>query len=103
MQICNDLLFRFLLIFEALAKRTYTGQGQHHGFHARLTTDIYPADLGWTVDWKSNERQEWYHDMTTKTMKQWTLRKHLVQELNKAFSLHSHVSQISEKTWRPRT
>jgi choline-sulfatase len=67
MQICNDPIFRFLLIFEALAKRTYTGQEQHHGFHARLTTDIYPADLGWTVDWKSNERQEWYHDMSSVT------------------------------------
>ncbi len=27
------------------------GADQLHGFEQRLTTDIYPADLGWTPDW----------------------------------------------------
>ena len=27
------------------------GADQLHGFEERLTTDIYPADLGWTPDW----------------------------------------------------
>lgn len=32
----------------------------------RLTSDIYPADLGWTVNWdKPEERQEWYHNMSS--------------------------------------
>lgn len=33
---------------------------------SRLTTDIYPADLGWSVNWdKPEERQEWYHNMSS--------------------------------------
>lgn len=32
----------------------------------RLTSDIYPGDLGWTVNWdKPEERQEWYHNMSS--------------------------------------
>ena len=32
----------------------------------RLTTDIYPADLGWSVNWdKPEERQEWFHNMSS--------------------------------------
>lgn len=32
----------------------------------RLTSDIYPADLGWSVNWdKPEERQEWYHNMAS--------------------------------------
>src|SRR5437868_11050096 len=39
------------------------GPDQMHGFEERLTTDIYPADYGWTPDWdRSEERRvgkEW--------------------------------------------
>jgi hypothetical protein len=32
----------------------------------RLTSDIYPGDLGWSVQWdKPEERQEWYHNMSS--------------------------------------
>jgi choline-sulfatase len=32
----------------------------------RLTSDIYPGDLGWAVNWdKPEERQEWYHNMSS--------------------------------------
>jgi len=32
----------------------------------RLTSDIYPGDLGWTVDWdKPQEAKEWYHNMSS--------------------------------------
>lgn len=32
----------------------------------RLTSDIYPGDLGWSVNWdKPEERQEWYHNMSS--------------------------------------
>ena len=34
----------------------------------RLTSDIYPGDLGWAVNWdKPEERQEWYHNMSSVT------------------------------------
>jgi choline-sulfatase len=47
-------------------KMHYVGKEQHHGFEHRLTSDIYPADFGWTVNWeKPDERQEWYHNMSS--------------------------------------
>jgi len=31
-----------------------------------LTSDIYPGDFGWGVNWdKPEERQEWYHNMSS--------------------------------------
>ena len=39
-----------------------------HGFESRLTTDIYPADFGWTPDWDHpEERPSWYHNMSSVT------------------------------------
>ena len=40
-----------------------------HGFEERLTTDIYPADFGWTPDYrKPGERIDWwYHNMGSVT------------------------------------
>jgi choline-sulfatase len=39
-----------------------------HGFEERLTTDIYPADFGWTPDWAHFEhRPSWYHTMDSVT------------------------------------
>ena len=32
------------------------GPDQLHGFEERLTTDIYPADFGWTPDWRLRRR-----------------------------------------------
>ena len=32
-------------------KMHFIGPDQLHGFEERLTTDIYPADFGWTPDW----------------------------------------------------
>jgi choline-sulfatase len=32
-------------------KMHFCGADQLHGFEERLTTDIYPADFGWTPDW----------------------------------------------------
>lgn len=32
-------------------KMHFIGPDQQHGYERRLTTDIYPADFGWTVDW----------------------------------------------------
>ena len=34
----------------------FCGPDQLHGFEERLTTDIYPADFGWTPDWDQPER-----------------------------------------------
>lgn len=46
-------------------KMHFVGPDQLHGFEERLTTDIYPADFGWTPDYrKPGERIDWwYHNM----------------------------------------
>ena len=49
-------------------KMHFCGADQLHGFEERLTTDIYPADFGWTPDWEhSEERPSWYHNMSSVT------------------------------------
>jgi choline-sulfatase len=49
-------------------KMHFCGPDQLHGFEERLTTDIYPADFGWTPDWDHpHERPAWYHDMSSVT------------------------------------
>ncbi|PTX54085.1 choline-sulfatase [Litoreibacter ponti] len=50
-------------------KMHFVGPDQLHGFEERLTTDIYPADFGWTPDYrKPDERIEWwYHNMGSVT------------------------------------
>lgn len=46
-------------------KMHFVGPDQLHGFHERLTTDIYPADHGWTPDWTNADQRlgQWYHNM----------------------------------------
>ena len=47
-------------------KMHFCGPDQLHGFEERLTTDIYPADYGWTPDWdQPDERPSWYHNMSS--------------------------------------
>jgi choline-sulfatase len=47
-------------------KMHFCGPDQMHGFESRLTTDIYPADFGWTPDWDHpQERPSWYHNMSS--------------------------------------
>ncbi len=47
-------------------KMHFCGPDQMHGFEQRLTTDIYPADYGWTPDWDHPlERPSWYHNMSS--------------------------------------
>ncbi len=50
-------------------KMHFVGADQLHGFEERLTTDIYPADYGWTPDYrKPGERIDWwYHNMGSVT------------------------------------
>jgi choline-sulfatase len=49
-------------------KMHFCGPDQLHGFERRLTTDIYPADYGWTPDWDHPlERPTWYHNMSSVT------------------------------------
>ena len=38
-------------------KMHFCGPDQLHGFEERLTTDIYPADYGWTPDWDRFEER----------------------------------------------
>ncbi|MEM7073834.1 MAG: choline-sulfatase [Pseudomonadota bacterium] len=50
-------------------KMHFVGPDQLHGFERRLTTDIYPADFGWTPDYRRpGERIDWwYHNMGSVT------------------------------------
>lgn len=48
-------------------KMHFVGPDQLHGLQERLTTDIYPADFGWTPNWllKRERIDWWYHNMTS--------------------------------------
>ncbi|MEL7274405.1 MAG: choline-sulfatase [Pseudomonadota bacterium] len=50
-------------------KMHFVGPDQLHGFERRTTTDVYPADFGWTPDWtKPDERIDWwYHNLGSVT------------------------------------
>lgn len=50
-------------------KMHFVGPDQLHGFEDRLTTDIYPADFGWTPDYRRpGERIDWwYHNLGSVT------------------------------------
>lgn len=50
-------------------KMHFVGPDQLHGFEERLTTDIYPADFGWTPNYtKPGERIDWwYHNLGSVT------------------------------------
>jgi len=39
---------------------------QLHGYESRLTSDIYPGDYGWNVNWEEPDRRlEWYHNASS--------------------------------------
>ncbi|MGH7187095.1 MAG: choline-sulfatase, partial [Pseudomonadota bacterium] len=45
-------------------KMHFVGPDQLHGFEERITTDVYPADFGWTPEWDRPEKiQWWFHNM----------------------------------------
>ncbi|MCZ4324503.1 choline-sulfatase [Pseudomonas anguilliseptica] len=45
-------------------KMHFCGPDQLHGYEERLTSDIYPADYGWAVNWDEPDvRASWYHNM----------------------------------------
>ncbi|MEM1432144.1 MAG: choline-sulfatase [Pseudomonadota bacterium] len=50
-------------------KMHFVGPDQLHGFEERLTTDVYPADFGWTPDYrKPGARIDWwYHNLGSVT------------------------------------
>lgn len=50
-------------------KMHFVGPDQLHGFEERLTTDIYPADFGWTPDWRDplTRIDWWYHNLHSVT------------------------------------
>ncbi len=52
-----------------VGKMHFVGPDQMHGFEQRLTTDIYPADFGWTPDYrKPGQRIDWwYHNLSSVT------------------------------------
>lgn len=50
-----------------IGKMHFVGGDQLHGYEERRTTDIYPADFGWTPDWTNpDERADWwFHNMAS--------------------------------------
>ena len=48
-----------------VGKMHFVGPDQLHGYEERLTTDIYPADFGWTPNWDDPEGRFdwWFHNM----------------------------------------
>lgn len=47
-------------------KMHFCGPDQLHGYEERLTSDIYPADYGWAVNWDAPDvRASWYHNMSS--------------------------------------
>ena len=47
-------------------KMHFCGPDQLHGYEERLTSDIYPADYGWSVNWdEPDQRLSWYHNMSS--------------------------------------
>lgn len=50
-------------------KMHFVGPDQLHGFEERLTTDIYPADFGWTPDYRNPDQRIdwWYHNLGSVT------------------------------------
>ncbi len=50
-------------------KMHFVGPDQLHGFEERLTTDIYPADFGWTPNWHDplTRIDWWYHNLHSVT------------------------------------
>ena len=61
--IAHDLRWRGYRTILA-GKMHFVGPDQLHGFEERLTTDIYPANFGWTPDWtRFADRPSWYHSM----------------------------------------
>ncbi|AOW12845.1 choline-sulfatase [Hydrogenophaga crassostreae] len=47
-------------------KMHFCGPDQLHGYEDRLTSDIYPADYGWSVNWDAPDvRPTWYHNMAS--------------------------------------
>jgi choline-sulfatase len=49
-----------------VGKMHFVGADQLHGFEERLTTDLYPADFGWTGDW-TEAKPEHSNDNSTFT------------------------------------
>ncbi|GAD96514.1 hypothetical protein PVAR5_5171 [Paecilomyces variotii No. 5] len=47
-------------------KMHFCGPDQLHGYEQRLTSDIYPADYGWSVNWDEPDiRLDYYHNMSS--------------------------------------
>lgn len=50
----------------ALAGKMHFVGDQLHGYEQRLTSDIYPGDFGWAVNWdEPDNRLEWYHNASS--------------------------------------
>ncbi|KAI0457412.1 choline sulfatase [Xylaria acuta] len=50
----------------ALAGKMHFVGDQLHGYETRLTSDIYPGDFGWAVNWDDPDRRlEWYHNASS--------------------------------------
>ena len=75
-------------------KMHFCGPDQLHGFEERLTTDIYPADFGWTPDWdRPSERPSWYHNMSSVT-RRGLVRAHEPARLRRRGGVHRRARDL---------
>ncbi len=85
-------------------KMHFVGPDQLHGFEERLTTDIYPADFGWTPDWtKPGQRIDWwYHNMGSVTGAGVAeITNQLEYDDEVAFQANQKIYDLSRKQDRP--
>lgn len=53
-------------LLTVLAGKMHFVGDQLHGYEKRLTSDIYPGDFGWCVNWdEPDKRLEWYHNASS--------------------------------------
>lgn len=86
-------------------KMHFVGADQLHGFEERLTTDVYPADHGWTPDWSQPEKRFdwWYHNMDSVTQAGWNERANQI-DFDDAVGFHAerHIFDLARsKDTRP--
>jgi len=70
-QISSDIptyahYLRLMGYHTVLAGKMHFVGDQLHGYETRLTSDIYPGDFGWAVNWdEPDTRLEWYHNASS--------------------------------------
>ena len=77
-------------------KTHFVGPDQLHGFDTRLTTDMYPANFGWSIDWKPAVG---YRPGTSVTRLNWApVLLHLQSSMRMG---EDAANSVDEPSWKP--